>query len=102
MVEKINANFDYSMMEKILFGLDEDHSSSKLSQLKNEINKLFIKAKCKEVLYTTNNDKLFFGMRVYPAIEGNTVMDILHNNKAVSYDAYYVEIDSKLLDDIII
>lgn len=98
MVEKINANFDYSIIEKILFGLDEDHSSSKLVQLKNEINKLFIKAKCKEVLYTTNNDKLFFGMRVYPVMDGEDAVNVITEEKPAIFNKYYLEFDSKLFD----
>lgn len=97
-MKKLNSNYKFDSMISILHKLDINHSSSRLNELKNELNKFFTGAKCREVLYTNNTDKLFFGMRVYPAIEGNTVMDILHNNKAVSYDAYYVEIDSKLLD----
>ena len=59
-MESFNRNFDFSKMENLLYMLDEDHSGTKLNQLKNEINKFFFKAQCKEVLYTANNDRLFF------------------------------------------
>ena len=97
MVNKLASNFDYSRIEKILFALDADHSSSKLSLLKSELNKLFIKAKCKEILYTVNNDNLFFGMRVYPNINGGDAMDILRDED-VYISEYYLEFDSKLFD----
>ena len=76
-MQSFKSNFDFSKIESILFMLDEDHSGAKLNLLKSEINKFFFKAQCREVLYTVNNDKLFFGMRVYPQIEGNDVVDIL-------------------------
>ena len=63
-MQSFKSNFDFSKIENILFTLDDDHSGAKLSQLKNEINKFFFKAQCKEVLYTVNSDKLFFGMMV--------------------------------------
>ena len=55
-MESFKSNFDFSKIETLLFALDEDHSGSKLSQLKNELNHFFYKAQCKEVLYTVNND----------------------------------------------
>ena len=82
-MKKLNSNYKFDSMISILHKLDINHSSSRLNELKNELNKFFTGAKCREVLYTNNTDKLFFGMRVYPAIQGNTVMDILNNNKAV-------------------
>lgn len=98
MIQKINSNFDFSIIEKLMFNMEENHSSSDLNKLKNELNKFFIKAKCKEVLYTINTDKLFFGMRVYPVFDGNKAMEILGDNKTSPFEEYYVELDSKLFD----
>lgn len=97
-MEKILSSYDYSKIESLLFVLDESHNASKLSQLKNEINKLFFKAQCKEVLYTINNDKLFFGMRVYPILDGDDALDIIQDSKPNTFDKYYLEFDSKLFD----
>ena len=97
-MEKVNSNFDFSIIDKILFTLDEDHSSSTLSKLKSEINRFFYKAKCKEILYTMNTDKLFFGMRVYPVINGNDAIELLGDSKIKPFNSYYIEFDSKLFD----
>ena len=97
-MEAFKKNFDFSKIESILFMLDEDHSGAKLNLLKSEINKFFFKAQCREVLYTVNNDKLFFGMRVYPQIEGNDVVDIMSDDKPKTFSKYYIEFDSKLFD----
>ena len=97
-MQSFKSNFDFSKIENILFTLDDDHSGAKLSQLKNEINKFFFKAQCKEVLYTVNNDKLFFGMRVYPEIDGDDVLDIMADDKPKTFEKYYIEFDSKLFD----
>ena len=97
-MQSFKSNFDFSKIESILFMLDEDHSGAKLNLLKSEINKFFFKAQCREVLYTVNNDKLFFGMRVYPQIEGNDVVDIMSDDKPKTFSKYYIEFDSKLFD----
>lgn len=97
-MEKTPSNYNFSNMEKLLFAIDEDHSSSTLSKLKNELNRFFIKAKCKEVLYTMNTDKMFFGMRVYPMINGDDAIEIIGDGMTKPFDTYYLELDSKLFD----
>ena len=97
-MERVASNFDFRTIETIMFNMEDNHSSSNLSKLKNELNKFFIKARCKEVLYTVNTDKLFFGMRVYPVFDGNKAIEILGDKKSVPFEEYYVEFDSKLFD----
>ena len=98
MVQRVNSSYDFSTIEKLMFNMENNHSSSDLTKLKNELNKFFIKAKCREVLYTMNTDKLFFGMRVYPVFDGNKAIEILGDNKTSPFEEYYVELDSKLFD----
>ena len=95
------SNFDFSIMEKVLYNLDADHSSTQLTKLKNELNKFFTKAKCKEVLYTNNTDRMFFGMRVYPVIDDEQTMEIMGDEPPKPIDGYYIEIDSKLYDPLV-
>ena len=38
-MQSFKSNFDFSKIENILFTLDNDHSGTKLLQLKNEINR---------------------------------------------------------------
>lgn len=97
-MERVASNFNFATIEKLMFNMDENHSSSDLSKLKNELNKFFIKARCKEIIYTVNTDKLFFGMRVYPIFDGNKAIEILGDNKTSPFEEYYIEFDSKLFD----
>lgn len=97
-MERVSSGFDYSRIERILFTLDEDHSSSTLFKLKNELNRLFVKAKCREILHTNNTDKLFFGMRVYGCIDGDDAMEVFRSEKPKRFENYYLEFDSKLFD----
>ena len=97
-MERVLSNFNFSTIETILENLDADHSSSRLSKLKSELNKFFNKAHCNEVLYTLNTDKLFFGMRVYPVINGDDAMEILSTERSKLFEKYVIEIDSKLTD----
>lgn len=92
------STFDFSILEKTMFALDNDHSSTALNRIKSELNKFFIKSQCKEVLYTNNTDRLFFGMKVYPVMDGNDAIEMLGSNDAQIPSGYYVEIDSKLVD----
>ena len=102
-MEKVASNFNFSNIERCMFILKEDgNSASILNTLKNELNKFFIKAKCREILYTNNTDKLFFGMRVYPVLYGDNVMDLIIDDKLGTVsDSYYVEFDSKLFDPLL-
>jgi len=97
-MERVASNFDFSNIEKLMLNMDNFHGSSELIKLRNELNKFFIKAKCREVIYTLNTDKLFFGMRVYPAIDGNKAMEVLGDSRTSIFTEYYVEMDSKLFD----
>lgn len=102
-MEKIASNFNFSTMEKILGLIEERHSDSDLKKLQNELCRFFPKANCRQVIYTNNTDKLFFGMRVYPVITANDAVELIdcaygdsRNRKRI--DAYYLELDSKLFD----
>lgn len=74
---------------------------SKLTDLKNSLNKFFNDAKCLEVIYTNNTDKMFFGMCVVPKIETNELLYILTEDNPIRIEKYYIEIDSKLLDPLL-
>ena len=66
---------------------------SKLTDLKNSLNKFFNDAKCLEVIYTNNTDKMFFGMCVVPKMETNELLDILTRDNPIRIEKYYIEID---------
>lgn len=97
-MERVASNFDFSILEKTLFTLDTDHSGTALNRIKTQLNTFFVKTRCKEVLYTQNTDKLFFGLRVYPILDGNKAIELLGDSDSNTFEGYYLEIDSKLLD----
>lgn len=72
--------------------------SSDLNKLKNELNRFFKGQKCKEVIYTRNTDKVFFGMSVTPIIRDDDVVMILNSDNDYMVNEYYLELDSKLFD----
>ena len=94
----INNRYDLNKIDKLLGSLDNDHSSSNLLKLKKELNSFFLNSACKQVLYTINTDKLFFGMRVYVHISKNNSINLIESDKEHVFTEYSVEIDSKLYD----
>ena len=72
-----------------------------LHVLKNELNRFFEDSKCKEVIYTINTDKMFFGMKIIPAIDADDIYDYLVDDEQTRIDKYIVEFDSKLFDPVI-
>ncbi len=70
--------------------------SSDLNKLKNELNRFFKGQKCREVLYTNNTDKVFFGMSVSPIMKDEDVVYILNSDNDYMVKEYYLELDSKL------
>lgn len=95
-MDKPVSNFNFQTMEYALYTIRENHAMT--STLKSELNKFFPKVKCIDVLYTENTDKLFFGMRVYPVINSEDIIDVLKDDKPLIINGYYVELDSKLFD----
>ena len=98
-MERVISNYDFTVLEHTLFNLDAEHSSSTMNKIRDELNNFFIKSKCKGVYFTRNTDKLFFGMRVYPIIDGNKALELVTSDSTPAvFDGYYLEIDSKLCD----
>lgn len=89
-------DYDFSDFERIMFNLKINPSPSLLVQLKNELNSFFRDSKCKEVIYTNNTDKMFFGMAVMPIMKADDVYDILQSHEPYRITEYYLELDSKL------
>ena len=74
-----------------------------IEAIKLSLERIFLDAKCHQLLVTNNIDKQFFGLRVYPVIDGSTTIKLLHwigpeNSDAPLFDKYNLEIDSKLID----
>ena len=85
------------------------HNDNKsLIYLRNELNKAFPDFECKEVIYTDNFDKNFFGVFVCPVMEPlvftNQIMAGLSSHGTIEFEpfkapAYTLEIDGKLIRD---
>ena len=99
-MDKPMSNFNFEKIEYAMYIMRENHSSA-TGILKTELNAFFNKAKCLDVLYTNNTDKLFFGMRVYPVFNSENIIEVLKDEKPLVIDGYYVELDSKLFDPIL-
>jgi hypothetical protein len=97
-MEKTAEAFDFSLLEKLMALMIEDHTASTLAKVKDELNKFFIKSSCKSVIYTTNTDNLFFGIKVYPSMNGNDMIGIMGDADTTLPAGYFVEFDSKLFD----
>ena len=67
-----------------------------MNEIKTELNKFFKDSNCKEVIFTKNTDKLFFGMTTYFVLEDPE--SVILDDKPMRIKEYYIEIDSKLLD----
>lgn len=96
-----SLNYNFSDFLTIIEKLREKPNNIVLNQLKSELNSFFRDSKCREVLFTENNDKLFFGMCVLPYIDGDITVKILQDDKPYRIEQYYLEIDSKLFDPLL-
>lgn len=98
-----HINYDFttfiSTFSKIMMASKAEPED--LQSLKVELNRFFDDSKCKEVIYTTNTDKMFFGMKIIPAIDADDIYDYLVDDEQTRIDKYIVEFDSKLFDPII-
>ena len=100
-METRKLSYDFSEFEKILFNIKANPTPNLLVRLKNELNDFFRDSKCKEVIYTNNSDKLFFGMAVIPMINGNDIYDIIQDDRPYRVNEYYLELDSKLFGEML-
>lgn len=94
----MKINYNFSELENAMFNLKIKQTPSNLQRIKQELNKFFKDSKCKDLIYTVNTDKPFFGMCVMPYITGETAVDILTKDTKIRVKEYYIEIDSKLLE----
>lgn len=78
--------------------IDNNH----LDDIKNILNKIFEnRIECKDILYTYNTDKPFFGIHINPKINNSQAISILVADEDLTniyYGSYQLELDSKLFD----
>jgi DNA-binding Lrp family transcriptional regulator len=91
-------SYNFSMMEETAAKILTNPSAGNISALKNELNRFFKDSSCKDVIYTRNTDKPFFGLRVYPILGKDDVVDIMVAENGKRVKQYCIEIDSKIRD----
>ena len=96
MIQRINYNFDD--LSTYMAKVKQNPNSHNLNNLKDELNKFFKDSTCKEIIYTLNTDKMFFGMSVLPVIDSNMVAKSITSDEKIRIIGYYLEFDSKLFD----
>lgn len=97
----MNNRYDFSDIEDTLLAIKGNPNASNLKALQIELNKYYKDAICKEILYTNNTDKLFFGMCVMPVVSGDMAVNIMVNNDTIRITEYYLELDSRLFNPIL-
>lgn len=80
-------------------------SAYDLGELKKECTKFF-DGTCKNIYYTENTDKMFFGMKLIAEIDPNKVYDYITDDRPMTKDDlriwnYSIELDSKLFDPLL-
>lgn len=103
MILRKNINYDFSEFLNTFTDMKQRHTAtpSDLKVLKDELNKFFKDSTCKEVLYTNNTDKMFFGMKIVAMIDADDIYDYLVEDEPVRIGKYIIEIDSHLLNPVL-
>ena len=72
-----------------------------LMMIKNYLNRFFADSTCKEVIFTSNTDNDFFGIKVMPVLDPEGIYEYVMGEDPYRVDRYSVEIDSKLLNPVL-
>lgn len=98
----IKMNYDFTGLSDALGEIKTNGAATpdNLRSIKNELNKFFEDSVCKEVLFTNNTDKMFFGAKVISIINPDEIYDYLMDDEAKIIGSYIIELDSHLFDPI--
>lgn len=91
-------NYDFQELQQLMFNLKSDQSSDTLRLIKEEVNKFFNDSICKDIIFTLNTDKPFFGIIVMPNVNSENCVGILMDDSKFRVNDYIVEIDSRILN----
>ena len=91
-------DYDFNSLEDAVGFVKQNPTIQNLESLKNELNRFWKDKFCKELLFTVNTDKLFFGINIIPFIDDDIVKNILTTNEITPINNYSLEIDSRLFD----
>lgn len=97
---QISVNNLINSVNHMMYAISEDEILSpdrkELSDIKDRLNKIFPQNKCKDVLYTQNTDKLFFGIKISPIIKHELLLKLILGEEPICLEDYKIEFDSKL------
>lgn len=96
MINKNKFKDYYMNIEACVSAIKTDPSNSNIQDLKDELNKYFFESICKNIYYTDNSDKMFFGVYVMPIISADKVVDMITSDSRYVVQEYNLELDSKL------
>lgn len=101
--EIISVEVKERAIKNMIIALTDDTDSVKISQerlntIRNSLNEIFPSAKCSNVIFTVNTDKLAFGIFIDPKISNYDLINLLFEDRSINFriNEYKVEIDSKL------
>ena len=99
----IKINYDFTGLSEALGVIKEAGNATpeNLRTIKSELNRFFTDSVCKDVLFTNNTDKMFFGAKVIAMIDADDIYDYLMDNDARRIGSYIIELDSHLFDPIL-
>ena len=75
--------------------------NANLNDIRDSLNAIFGEDKVKQVIYTDNTDKVFFGLIVMPIIPAKDIIDIFLKNDHYVINQVYVELDSKMFNEML-
>ena len=99
----IKINYDFTGLSDALGAIKENGTatSENLRSIKTELNRFFTDSVCKDVLFTHNVDKMFFGAKVIAMINPDDIYEYLMDDEAKRIGSYIIELDSHLFDPIL-
>lgn len=91
----------YLIREYVKYPSNRASLTEGVISLKNELNRFFHDSKCVECMFTENYDKPFFGMCIMPVLKSDDTYEYIQGDKKYRINEYYVEVDSKLFDEML-
>lgn len=96
MLTKAKIKDIYDDIEIAVQDIQSNPSQRFLDDLKDALNKLFPDSVCEGVIWTPNQDKLFFGLYIMPTIKPDDVIKAITDDRRYRVKSYFVELDGKL------
>lgn len=95
--------YEFSGLQSAMSRLRHDQGVQTLNMIQKELDRFFKDSKCMGVIYTKNTDRMFFGMctmALLNPLHNTDVANVLLDDKPIRIQQYYIEIDSKLIDNL--